>query len=105
MELARSYTGPNKAWIKRQYGLDAELHGGMYAQQAGRCAICDMKGDLVVDHDHSTGEVRGLLCSHCNLALGLMKDSPLALTKAIAYLLSPPSRMAVTIAQRRAESA
>lgn len=61
------------------------------AIQQGKCAICG--GDpkfpnrrLCVDHDHATGHFRGLLCGHCNTAIGLMKDSPEIMRKAIAYL-------------------
>ena len=44
-------------------------------------------GTLVVDHKHSTGEVRGLLCHNCNRALGLLKDDPKVLQKAMNYLV------------------
>jgi hypothetical protein len=52
------------------------------------CVICGTQGTLVVDHDHVTGQVRGMLCSHCNLGLGHFKDSPLLLEFATQYLLS-----------------
>lgn len=45
-------------------------------------------GLLVVDHDHNTGVVRGLLCHNCNRALGLLQDNPETLEVAIAYLKS-----------------
>jgi len=57
--------------------------------QGGVCAICGDKpksGRLHVDHIHGTDRVRGLLCSLCNPALGLFKDDPVRLAKAIEYL-------------------
>ncbi len=61
------------------------------ASQGGGCAICGTKtpggrGRFVVDHDHKTGVVRGLLCNLCNPALGLFKDNPSLLESAIRYL-------------------
>ena len=57
----------------------------------GRCAICDGEPKfprvrLCVDHDHITGYFRGLLCGHCNTALGMFKDRPELLRKAADYL-------------------
>lgn len=65
--------------------------------QGNRCAICLTHANeiphnafkhnpLVIDHDHETGEVRGLLCPNCNAGLGQFKDDPRLLASAIAYL-------------------
>jgi len=44
-----------------------------------QCVICGETGALVVDHDHHTNKVRGMLCNNCNLGLGHFKDDPLLL--------------------------
>ncbi|QSM04369.1 hypothetical protein PROPHIGD43A-4_59 [Mycobacterium phage prophiGD43A-4] len=60
----------------------------MNAAQRGKCAICgDAPESLVVDHNHETGAVRGLLCNNCNRCLGLLKDNIEVLTSAAAYLI------------------
>lgn len=73
--------------IKQQYGID---YFAMVEQQDGQCAICFSSPQppyrLVVDHDHATGKVRGLLCKQCNTVLGLCRDDPTVLARAIAYL-------------------
>jgi hypothetical protein len=50
------------------------------------CIICGDSGPLVIDHDHSTGKVRGMLCNHCNRGLGHFRDDPELLTFAAEYL-------------------
>jgi hypothetical protein len=50
------------------------------------CVICGSKGKLVVDHDHVTGVVRGMLCNHCNRGLGHFRDDPLLLEFAAQYI-------------------
>lgn len=84
----------HKETYKRQnlkkYGLTPELKAEMCEGQNGCCAICgnlfkDAR-DTHVDHNHSTGIVRGILCSRCNLVLGHAKDSQIILRSAIKYL-------------------
>jgi hypothetical protein len=63
----------------------------MFKEQQGKCKICETTdtgryGRFHVDHNHKTKEVRALLCHHCNTALGLFKDSPKNLKKALSYL-------------------
>ena len=78
------------------YGVEPAQYAELLAQQEGVCAICrqpetirDRTGrvaSLAVDHDHSTGEVRGLLCRACNAGIGNLKDSPDLLRAALSYL-------------------
>jgi hypothetical protein len=61
--------------------------------QEGCCAICGRDDvELFVDHSYRTGKTRGLLCRQCNTFLGMGKDSPTRLRKALAYLRHPPAR-------------
>lgn len=52
------------------------------------CTICGMEVKLVVDHDHITGKIRGMLCSHCNRGLGHFRDDPTLLEFAAQYLFA-----------------
>lgn len=72
-----------------QYGLTIESFEVMRLAQDGRCLIClKVPQDiLVVDHDHRTNTVRGLLCRICNAAIGQLGDSPERLIRAASYLL------------------
>lgn len=89
-------TGLQDAYFKRVYGIGVLQYEKMLNEQSNVCKICSSEGfimnkdrhkmKLVVDHCHSTGKVRGLLCHNCNRALGLFKDSKISLTKAIDYL-------------------
>lgn len=80
----------NKKFVlKKKYGLTLEQYQQMFENQNGKCAICqeEEKGRLLpVDHDHSNGKVRGLLCGNCNRGLGLFKDNKDLLQKAANYL-------------------
>lgn len=57
-------------------------------QQGGQCAICREKPGRYVDHNHTTGKIRGLLCNACNRGLGLLGDETKRLERAIEYLRS-----------------
>jgi len=62
-----------KAKLKREYGMTLADYDKMFAEQKGLCKICgddSLNKRLAVDHDHQTGEVRGLLCGSCNTKLG-----------------------------------
>jgi hypothetical protein len=73
--------------LRAKYGLADGDYDRMYAQQDGRCAICGTSCDkLNVDHDHATGDVRGLLCQHCNIALGWLRDDPERAAATALYL-------------------
>ncbi len=82
---------PEHVWrwkLKNRYGLTAEEYEAILESQGGGCAICEKTPEeagkrLSVDHDHETGDVRGLLCQSCNLALGMIEDH---LDAALAYL-------------------
>jgi len=70
-----------------KYGISQEQYDEMVRALEGKCEICNRPSEkLVVDHNHSTGEVRGLLCNSCNLSLGGFKDSVLIIESAIRYL-------------------
>ena len=74
--------------IKHRYGITFEEHEQLLKGQNGVCAICgDIRGKrgLGVDHDHDTKQIRGLLCSKCNIGLGFFADNPEWLYKAANY--------------------
>lgn len=86
------YLTQRQYWLKSQYGLNLEDYNNLVKEQNHKCAICGIdevdsfKGLLFVDHCHTTGKIRGLLCHHCNTALGKFKDSESILMKAIEYV-------------------
>lgn len=74
----------------RSYGITVDDYNRMLEDQDGGCYICggtDKDRALSIDHDHSTGTVRGLLCSNHNRALGLLGDNPELLVAAHRYLV------------------
>lgn len=75
--------------LKRQFGISWKEYQVMFEMQNGLCVLCERKENnrmLSVDHNHETGEVRGLLCGDCNRGLGLFKDNPKVLLKAAEYV-------------------
>lgn len=76
--------------LKVTLGIDLETLGWMLHSQNFSCAICQtaLKFDKFthIDHDHETNRVRGILCHHCNTAVGLFRDSPELMRRAMEYL-------------------
>jgi hypothetical protein len=85
--------------LRKEYGITAQEYDDIAESQGGRCAICGVTSAdntgrrLAVDHCHDTGLVRGLLCSPCNMAIGLLGDDPIRLSNAIAYLAGTVDRV------------
>ena len=76
--------------MKKRYGLERTQYNKMIEEQHNQCKICGIEfGDrctIHIDHSHASGEVRGLLCSNCNTALGHVKDDVDILRHMIEYL-------------------
>jgi hypothetical protein len=70
-------------------GFSSNDYDVLLSKQGGVCAACGTppKRYLHVDHDHITGEVRGLLCNNCNAALGYLQDDPIVIGKLLRYIL------------------
>lgn len=86
---ATSYEGMKNRQLKTLYGITLADFEQMLAEQNGLCKICNQPEEgksLCVDHCHTTGVVRGLLCGHCNRGLGYFRDDIGRLEKAIEYL-------------------
>ena len=83
----------HKAYVKRMYGV--ENYSELLALQDGKCKICSSTSTqsskhkkFSVDHNHKTGDVRGLLCAPCNHGLGKFKDNPTLMIQAAEYICS-----------------
>lgn len=81
--------------LRREYGITLVEYEAMVESQSNTCKICGESEtrtragvivSLSVDHCHETGEVRGLLCSNCNVAIGLLKHEPRLIHSALTYL-------------------
>lgn len=74
--------------LKSKFDITQDDYDRMLDDQGSACAICGTSYDKTyhVDHDHDTGEVRGLLCDCCNRGLGYFKDNPSIMASAITYL-------------------
>lgn len=88
--------GIHNAYLKRNYGITYRQYRLMLEEQNHKCKICGSEGflmnsdrhkmKLVIDHCHTSGKVRGLLCHSCNRAIGLFQDNTDYLKSAINYL-------------------
>jgi hypothetical protein len=90
-EAVKKWSSVNKDHRKnrvyqRIYGITLADYWRMYKEQDGHCAICTKQMSLVVDHNHQTGRVRGLLCGSCNRGIGYLGDDPIRLQRASEYL-------------------
>jgi nitrate/TMAO reductase-like tetraheme cytochrome c subunit len=78
--------------LLRKHEITVEVYEEMFERQSGKCKICGTTDPghkrkyLAVDHNHETGDIRGLLCYQCNLGLGHFQDDTAILQKAILYL-------------------
>ena len=80
--------------IQRRYGITEEQFAARLEEQKGCCAVCGVplvggrtRASVVVDHDHKTDAIRGLICRGCNTGIGFLQDDVRIVSKALAYLL------------------
>jgi len=93
-EYLREWRRKNESYVRdreyqKRFGITLKEYERLIAKQEGVCAICHAvpgRRRLEVDHCHSTGRVRGLLCEVCNRAIGLFEDDPTLLMSAVRYL-------------------
>lgn len=101
LDDGRTSFAHRKHLLYKKYGITIEQYWEMHAAQNGGCAICKRtdpigrvaKVDpmwLAVDHDHETGQIRGLLCMHCNTAIGQLDHDPERMRAAMDYLSKVP---------------
>ncbi len=93
----RASAARHASHVLKTYGIYAEEYQALYSHQGGRCYICRRaKGTsgrrLAVDHCHSTGRVRGLLCRPCNRMLGHARDDVAFFLRAVEYLGATPAQ-------------
>lgn len=86
--------------IKTNFNLDWAAYIALFDKQGGQCKICGMKLEMVtfcrtqtpnkrsaqIDHDHSTGKIRGVLCRSCNIGIGMFRDNAETMQVAVNYL-------------------
>jgi hypothetical protein len=100
-ERAREYRRRNQeavrrrarnAMFRRKYGITLDERDALIAAQGGRCGICENTFGAerrrwpCIDHDHTTGRIRGVLCHACNIGIGKLGDTAEALRRALRYL-------------------
>jgi len=83
-DCRKEYRNANSRGIYRNAISDEDLKD--LKSSTKECVICGDETKLVVDHDHATGKIRGMLCNHCNRGLGHFRDDPTLLEFAAQYL-------------------
>ena len=88
-----NWTGLDRwdAIIRRTYGITLDDYYKILKDQGGGCKLCGRTEDqegrkLAIDHCHTSGNIRGILCANCNQALGLLYDSTSTMQRAIEYI-------------------
>lgn len=90
-----NYNDDKNSKLKKAYGITLDQYNEMLNKQDGKCMICLVDNNsfykkkpraFAVDHCHTTGKIRGLLCNDCNVGIGLLKDNIDLLNNAIKYL-------------------
>jgi len=72
--------------LKKSYGITIEQFDEMLERQKGLCPICKIRPATHLDHDHSTGRVRNILCHKCNVALSFLNEDPDIALRAAEYI-------------------
>lgn len=91
------YTKSKRTSLLRRYGLVEADYQALLVAQNGACALCDRSDvPLVIDHDHATDRVRGLLCVKCNTGLGKLGDNPTTLRRALLYIIAAQPALKLT---------
>lgn len=86
--VRREYEDSRDRHLDTKYGMTKADYAEMRKEQGGSCAICTKPcKKMVVDHDHVTGQIRGLLCMGCNSAIGKLGDTPEGVQRAVDYLV------------------
>lgn len=84
---AKNPTLQREIYLKKEHGLTPTQYDAMNVAQQGHCKVCGRDDQrLHVDHDHTTGLIRGLLCGNCNRMVGLAGDDPAVLRQAADYI-------------------
>ena len=104
------YRTKTEIHLSNRYGMSIAQYTDLLNSQHGRCAACrnipspggrrNVNNKLFVDHDHATGDVRGLLCQKCNAAIGLTVNSPTILRALADYLEKSPAIVKTKLTHR-----
>ncbi len=90
--VKRLYGNSRHYHLKQRFGVGEAEVAAMIETQGGLCVICQVGEATQVDHDHSTGRVRGVLCLECNAGLGAFRDDPRLVWCAVDYLHPVPAK-------------